>query len=116
MITSEVENIPVPLLEMLAETVPVRPGASSIGVCQHRRREKERLAAGVVRMRASWSCTHPPMYGRRWPWSAERTFSRRRRSATTGEARFVLTRRRMSIMRGLLSARRRPLSKSSSRL
>ncbi len=43
-ITSEFENIPVALLDRLAEMVPVRPASSSIGVCQHRRREKEFLA------------------------------------------------------------------------
>jgi 5-(carboxyamino)imidazole ribonucleotide synthase len=43
-ITSEFENLPVTLLDSLAEMVPVRPASSSIGVCQHRRREKEFLA------------------------------------------------------------------------
>jgi 5-(carboxyamino)imidazole ribonucleotide synthase len=44
-ITAEFENLPTMLLERFAEDVPVRPSAASIGICQHRRREKEFLAA-----------------------------------------------------------------------
>ncbi len=44
-ITVEFENLPTALLDGLAERVPVRPAASSVTICQHRRREKEFLAA-----------------------------------------------------------------------
>ncbi len=44
-ITSEFENLPASLLDSLAEHVPVRPSSFSIFICQHRRREKEFLAA-----------------------------------------------------------------------
>ncbi len=43
-ITAEFENLPATLLEAFAERVSVRPGARSVGICQHRRREKEFLA------------------------------------------------------------------------
>jgi 5-(carboxyamino)imidazole ribonucleotide synthase len=58
-ITSEFENIPVALLDVLAETVPVRPASSSIGVCQNRRREKEFLALNGV-PRARFVVVHSP--------------------------------------------------------
>lgn len=44
-VTVEFENLPAELLDAIAERVPVRPGSSSVAVCQHRRREKEFLAA-----------------------------------------------------------------------
>ena len=47
-ITSEFENLPVSLLRDLAMRRPVRPGANSIGVCQHRLREKQFLAAHAI--------------------------------------------------------------------
>ena len=47
-VTAEFENLPAALLEALAEHRPVRPSAHSIGICQHRRREKEFLAANAI--------------------------------------------------------------------
>lgn len=44
-VTSEFENLPPALLRRLSEFVAVRPGAESLEICQHRRREKEFLAA-----------------------------------------------------------------------
>lgn len=44
-VTVEFENVPAALLEAIAERVPVRPSASSVAICQHRRREKEFLVA-----------------------------------------------------------------------
>ncbi len=42
-VTIEFENLPPSLLREFATTVPVRPGAHSVEICQHRRREKEFL-------------------------------------------------------------------------
>ncbi len=42
-VTIEFENLPPELLDEIAATVPVRPGAVSVQTCQHRRREKEFL-------------------------------------------------------------------------
>ncbi len=47
-VTVEFENLPAALLDAIAERVPVRPGSSSVAVCQHRRREKEFLAANAI--------------------------------------------------------------------
>jgi 5-(carboxyamino)imidazole ribonucleotide synthase len=47
-VTSEFENLPGDLLHSLSQRVPVRPHAMSLLVCQHRRREKEFLAAHDV--------------------------------------------------------------------
>jgi 5-(carboxyamino)imidazole ribonucleotide synthase len=44
-VTSEFENLPGDLLNSLSQRVPVRPHSVSLVVCQHRRREKEFLAA-----------------------------------------------------------------------
>jgi 5-(carboxyamino)imidazole ribonucleotide synthase len=44
-ITAEFENLPAELLDSLAEHIPTRPGSKSLAICQHRRREKEFLAA-----------------------------------------------------------------------
>ena len=44
-VTSEFENLPPSLLDTLAAFVPVRPSSFSLSTCQHRRREKEFLAA-----------------------------------------------------------------------
>lgn len=44
-VTSEFENLPVELLRHLTDVLPVRPGAGALFICQHRRREKEFLAA-----------------------------------------------------------------------
>jgi 5-(carboxyamino)imidazole ribonucleotide synthase len=41
--TLEFENIPVEALETVERHVAVRPGARVLGICQHRRREKEFL-------------------------------------------------------------------------
>ncbi len=43
-VTSEFENLPVSLLDWLGSQRPLRPGSRSIGVCQHREREKNFLA------------------------------------------------------------------------
>lgn len=42
-VTVEFENLPGALLRDLASVVPMRPGAASVEICQHRRREKEFL-------------------------------------------------------------------------
>lgn len=42
-VTVEFENLPGALLKDLASVVPMRPGAASVEICQHRRREKEFL-------------------------------------------------------------------------
>ncbi len=47
-VTAEFENLPATLLIALAEHRPVRPSASSIAICQHRRREKEFLATNAI--------------------------------------------------------------------
>ena len=47
-VTIEFENLPAVLLDAIAEHVPVRPSAVSVAVCQHRRREKEFLAASAI--------------------------------------------------------------------
>ena len=47
-ITAEFENLPTALLNALAERRPVRPSAISIGICQHRRREKEFLFTHAI--------------------------------------------------------------------
>ena len=44
-VTSEFENLPASLLDTLAARVSVRPSSFSLSICQHRRREKEFLAA-----------------------------------------------------------------------
>ncbi len=47
-VTSEFENLPGELLHSLSLRVPVRPHSVSLVVCQHRRREKEFLAANEI--------------------------------------------------------------------
>ncbi len=47
-ITAEFENLPASLLEQFALAVAVRPGASALHICQHRRREKEFLRANQI--------------------------------------------------------------------
>ena len=44
-VTVEFENLPASLLSRIEASTVLRPGAWSIGICQHRRREKEFLAA-----------------------------------------------------------------------
>ena len=44
-ITVEFENLPPELLRTLSRSVPVRPAASSVEICQHRKREKRFLEA-----------------------------------------------------------------------
>jgi 5-(carboxyamino)imidazole ribonucleotide synthase len=47
-ITSEFENLPTSLLDFFADHVPVHPSATSLSICQHRRREKEFLRAHTI--------------------------------------------------------------------
>jgi 5-(carboxyamino)imidazole ribonucleotide synthase len=53
-VTSEFENLPGELLEWLAQRKPVHPQAFSLTVCQHRRREKEFLAAHDIAHTPFW--------------------------------------------------------------
>ncbi len=47
-VTVEFENLPALLLDAIGERVPIRPAAPSVTICQHRRREKEFLAANDI--------------------------------------------------------------------
>jgi 5-(carboxyamino)imidazole ribonucleotide synthase len=53
-ITSEFENLPGDLLEWLGARKPVHPHAVSLVTCQHRRREKEFLAARGIPHTPFW--------------------------------------------------------------
>ncbi|GLW60158.1 N5-carboxyaminoimidazole ribonucleotide synthase [Hydrogenophilus thermoluteolus] len=52
--TTEFENVPAEALRALARSIPVRPGADAVEVCQDRRKEKRFLAANGLPYGPFW--------------------------------------------------------------